>query len=104
MGEAGQPGVMTVDTITKLDETHRGQVVIAASHGGEYAGYCAAKGHVRAVIFNDAGVGKDRAGLGSPPHPGGLRTAAGPGRSAGASAPGSSTRIPWHPYARAMSA
>lgn len=66
MPDAGQsPRIMTVDTITKLDESHRGQVVIAASHGGEYAGYCAAKGHVRAVIFNDAGVGKDRAGIGS---------------------------------------
>jgi len=76
MIEAGQPEVKTVDTITKLDETHRGQVVIAASHGGEYAGYCAAKGHVRAVIFNDAGVGKDRAGLASLRYLDGLRIAA----------------------------
>ena len=74
MADAGQsPRIMTVDTITKLDDTHRGQVVIGASHGGEYAGYCAAKGHVRAVIFNDAGVGKDRAGLGSLRYLDGLR-------------------------------
>ncbi len=70
------PEIMTVDTITKLDERHRGQVVIAASHGGEYAGYCAAKGHVRAVILNDAGVGKDRAGLGSLAYLDGLGVAA----------------------------
>jgi hypothetical protein len=69
------PEIMTVDTITKLDDRHRGQVVIAASHGGEYAGYCAAKGHVRAVILNDAGVGKDRAGLGSLRYLDGLRIA-----------------------------
>ncbi len=62
---ATSPRVMTVDTITKLDASHRGQVVIAASHGGEYAGYCAAKGGVRGVILNDAGAGKDRAGIGS---------------------------------------
>lgn len=76
MPDAGQsPRVMTVDTITKLDENHRGQVVIAASHGGEYAAYCAAKGHVRGVIFNDAGVGKDRAGVGSLRYLDGLRIA-----------------------------
>ena len=44
---------------------HRGQVVVAGSHGGVYAGWCAAKGGARAVILNDAGVGKDQAGTGS---------------------------------------
>ncbi len=43
----------------------RGQVVVAGSHGGVYAGWCAAKGGARAVILNDAGVGKDGAGTGS---------------------------------------
>lgn len=57
--------VKIVDTITKLDPSHVGQVVIAGSHGGLYAGYCAAKGHVLAVILNDAGVGLDQAGIGS---------------------------------------
>ena len=57
--------IIEVDTITKLDAGHAGQVVIAASHGGVYAGYCAARGKVRAVILNDAGVGLDSAGLGS---------------------------------------
>lgn len=57
--------IKIVDTITKLDDSHVGQVVIAASHGGLYAGYCAAKGHVGAVIFNDASGGLDRAGIGS---------------------------------------
>jgi hypothetical protein len=70
------PRIMAVDTITKLDASHRGQVVIAGSHGGEYAGYCAAKGGVRAVIFNDAGIGKDRAGIGSLPYLDKLRIAA----------------------------
>ncbi len=62
---ASLPRIMAVDTITKLDASHRSQVVIAASHGGVYAGYCAAQGGVRGVIFNDAGIGKDRAGIGS---------------------------------------
>jgi hypothetical protein len=59
------PGVIAADTITKLPPEAEGAVVVSGSHGGRYPGYLAAKGHVRAAIFNDAGVGKDRAGLGS---------------------------------------
>ncbi len=57
--------VHTLDSITRLTPVHAGQVVVAASHGAVYAGYCAATGGVRAVILNDAGVGKDRAGIGA---------------------------------------
>ena len=57
----------TTDTITKMLPAHRGQVVVAGSHGGVYAGWCAAKGGARAVILNDAGVGKDQAGKASLP-------------------------------------
>ena len=53
------------DSITKLDDSDRNAVVIAASHGGLYSGYCAAKAGVRGVIFNDAGIGLDCAGIGS---------------------------------------
>ena len=61
-------GIFLVDTITKLHERHRGAVVVSGSHGGIYAGYSAARGHVRAVIQNDAGIGKDRAGIASLPY------------------------------------
>ncbi len=37
---------------------------MCASHGGTYAGYYAAKMGVGAVILNDAGIGRERAGLG----------------------------------------
>jgi hypothetical protein len=57
--------VLSLHSITKLKDEHADQVVIAASHGGVYAGYCAAIGRVRAVILNDAGVGRERAGIGS---------------------------------------
>ncbi len=57
--------ILTADTVTKLGGRHRDSVLIGGSHGGVYAGYCAAKAGVRAVILNDAGVGKDRAGIGS---------------------------------------
>lgn len=53
------------DSITKLEKSDEDSVVIAASHGGRYCGYCAAKGRVRAVIFSDAAVGMDRAGIGA---------------------------------------
>jgi hypothetical protein len=58
-------GILLVDTITKLYDKHRDAVVVSGSHGGIYAGYCAAKGHVRAVIQNDAGIGKEGAGIAS---------------------------------------
>jgi hypothetical protein len=63
--EPNAEGIYLADTITKLYEHHQDTVVVSGSHGGVYAGYCAAKGHVRAVILNDAGIGKDRAGIGS---------------------------------------
>ncbi len=68
--------IHTTDTITKMLPAHRGQVVVAGSHGGIYAGWCAAKGGARAVILNDAGVGKDQAGTGSLPFLDGIGLAA----------------------------
>ena len=59
------PGVVAADTITKLPPDASGQVVVSGSHGGRYPGYLAAKAGVRAVILNDAGVGKDAAGIGA---------------------------------------
>jgi hypothetical protein len=38
----------------------RGRAAIAASHGGVYAAYLAAKAGVKAVILCDAGVGRER--------------------------------------------
>lgn len=58
------PGFLVLDSVTRMDESHRGKVLIAGSHGGVYAAYLAALGRVRGVILNDAGVGKDGAGIG----------------------------------------
>jgi len=52
-----------LDSITKLTPQDAGRVVIAGSHGGSYAAYCAARGGVRAVVLNDAGVGWLNAGI-----------------------------------------
>ena len=41
----------------------QGAVVVNGSHGGVYAAYVAAKLGVAAAIFNDAGIGRDAAGI-----------------------------------------
>jgi hypothetical protein len=55
---------LVLDSITRLDNSFRGKVLVAGSHGGVYATYLAALGRLRGVILNDAGVGKDNAGIG----------------------------------------
>lgn len=57
--------IVCADSVTALDDSCRGQVLVGGSHGGIYAGYLAAKAGARAVILHNAGVGKDQAGLGS---------------------------------------
>ena len=68
MTDAPDIQIHVLDSITKLTDSHRGQVIVAASHGAEYAAYLAAKGGARAVILNDAGVGKDDAGISGLPY------------------------------------
>jgi hypothetical protein len=55
--------IRVLDSVTKLDPTYQGQVLVAGSHGAVYAAYLAAKGGVRGVILNDAGLGKGNAGI-----------------------------------------
>jgi hypothetical protein len=54
---------LIADSVTQLSGTARNRVVIGGSHCGLYAAYVAARAGVRAVILNDAGVGRDRAGV-----------------------------------------
>ncbi len=56
--------IIIADSITRLGPEAAGAVVVNASHGGVYAAYLAAKLCAVAAIFNDAGVGRDRAGIG----------------------------------------
>jgi hypothetical protein len=55
--------ILTADSITRIGAEARGVVVVNGSHGGVYAAYVAAKLGVAAVIFNDAGIGRERAGI-----------------------------------------
>jgi uncharacterized protein YunC (DUF1805 family) len=55
---------LVVDTATRLGGNAAGRVAICGSHGGIYPAWLTAKARVRAAILNDAGVGKDNAGVG----------------------------------------
>ena len=57
--------IQLADSITKLGPQFRGTVLVAGSHGGSYCGYLAALAGLRGVIFNDAGIGLDNAGIGA---------------------------------------
>jgi hypothetical protein len=55
--------IIVADSITRAGPNAAGAVIVNGSHGGVYAAFLAAKLSAAAVIFNDAGVGHDRAGI-----------------------------------------
>jgi hypothetical protein len=60
-GAAGR--VVLMDSITKVAADDAGAIVVSASHGGTSSGEFALEVPLKAVFFNDAGVGKDNAGI-----------------------------------------
>lgn len=60
-GKGGR--VILMDSITKVTPEDKGAIVVCASHGGTSSGEFALEVPLKAVIFNDAGVGKDNAGI-----------------------------------------
>lgn len=55
--------IMTVPSCSACRAEHHGHVVVSGSYGGRYNAYNAAKWRVRGVVMNDAGIGKDNAGI-----------------------------------------
>jgi hypothetical protein len=55
--------IVVAESVTQLGPGVRGAVLIAGSHAGVIAAYYAARAGARAVVLNDAGVGKDGAGI-----------------------------------------
>jgi hypothetical protein len=55
--------ILTVASCSNVRAEHRSHVVVSGSYGGRYNAFNAAKWPVRAVIMNDAGIGKDNAGI-----------------------------------------
>jgi hypothetical protein len=62
--EQGKGGkVVLMDSITKVNADDEGAVVVSASHGGTSSGEFALEVPLKLVVFNDAGGGKDDAGI-----------------------------------------
>ncbi len=55
--------VILMDSITHVDEADKDQIVVSGSHGGVSSGGFACEHRLGAVFFNDAGVGKENAGI-----------------------------------------
>ncbi len=54
---------IVLDSVTHLTAEHHGKVGYCGSHAGIYAAYYAAYKGMGAVILNDAGIGRERAGI-----------------------------------------
>ena len=55
--------VIVMDSITRVTPEDAGAIVVCASHGGSSSGHFALEVPLAAVFFNDAGVGKENAGI-----------------------------------------
>jgi hypothetical protein len=55
--------IVAMDSITQLAAQDAGSIVVCGSHGGSSSAEFALAHPVLAVFFNDAGVGKDDAGV-----------------------------------------
>ena len=63
VAESGSRKAVLMDSISNVDAGDAGHIVISASHGGVSSGEFARRHPLAAVFFNDAGVGKDDAGI-----------------------------------------
>src|SRR3954465_6399805 len=63
MGQRGGRKVIAMDSISYIDETDAGHIIVSASHGGQSSAKYAGSQNLAAVFFNDAGVGKGGAGI-----------------------------------------
>lgn len=61
--EHGDIKIIGMDSITHVEKEDSGHLILSASHGGSSAGSYGLKYPFAAVFFNDAGVGKDNAGI-----------------------------------------
>lgn len=54
---------VVADSATRLGPDARDAIVVCGSHGGLYPAWLAARAGVRAVVLNDAGIGRHQAGI-----------------------------------------
>ncbi len=55
--------IVLMDSITKVDDSDIGGIAVSASHGGTSSGEFALAVALKMAVFNDAGRGKDDAGI-----------------------------------------
>lgn len=55
--------ITIADSITFLNADNAGDILVCGSHGGVSAGHYAEKLQLKAAFFNDAGIGKNNAGI-----------------------------------------
>lgn len=55
--------IFLLDSITDADKSFKSRIGISGSHGGLYPAALASAAGIRAVLFIDAGIGLDRAGV-----------------------------------------
>lgn len=55
--------VLLLDSMSQAQDVDRGHVLVAASNGGLESGRIAVLSGCAGAVFNDAGVGKDAAGI-----------------------------------------
>jgi hypothetical protein len=55
--------ITVADSITFLGSDNAGDILVCGSHGGVSAGHYAEKLQLKAAFFNDAGIGKNNAGI-----------------------------------------
>ena len=60
---SSQRAPLVLDSVTHLTDADKGGAGYCASHGGRYAAYYAAYKGMSGVILNDAGIGRERAGI-----------------------------------------
>ena len=63
VAQRGDRKVIAMDSISYVDAADAGHIVVSASHGGASSARYASSQKLAAVFFNDAGVGKDNAGI-----------------------------------------
>jgi hypothetical protein len=59
---------LILDSVTHLKDEARGHVAACASHGAVYAAWYAASKGVAGLILNDAGIGREQAGISGLPY------------------------------------
>ncbi len=62
-----RPALRLVDSITELGASDAGCIAVSGSHGGISSAQYALAARPLLAVFNDAGVGKDQAGLAALP-------------------------------------